>query len=254
MRPLRSVCLVAMLLGNAPLTAQVGGIGGRVRNQSSASSIAFATIELVGMRRTDIADSLGVFQFGNVPPGRYLLRSRRLGFEPATDTIVVVADTITDIVVEMTPIPQRLAEVTVNGRVVDVPFRFEEVYRRGTKGFGYFIPREEIELRQPYATRDLLAMIPGVRVEANEVLFCRCGGCAGIEGLMPQKSVDVFIDGVRVTATDADPDKGRVVERALAMVMPTGIQAIEVYSGLAQIPADFHVSACAVVAIWTKRY
>ena len=44
------------------------------------------------------------------------------------------------------------------------------------------------------------------------------------------------------------------VEWVLELVPPTAIQAIEVYRGVAQIPAEFLDDACAVIAIWTKSY
>ena len=40
----------------------------------------------------------------------------------------------------------------------------------------------------------------------------------------------------------------------LAAVNPTSIQAIEVYRGASQLPAEFLDDACAVIAIWTKAY
>ena len=76
--------------------------------------------------------------------------------------------------------------------------------------------------------------------------------------------VQVYVDGVRMTRSGAaqvpSPNSGVVpgdeydVEHALKIVPPTAIQAIEIYTGVAQIPADFLADACAVIAIWTKSY
>ena len=76
--------------------------------------------------------------------------------------------------------------------------------------------------------------------------------------------VQVYVDGVRMTRSgaaqiagaspSAGPDDDYDVEHALKLVPPTAIQAMEIYTGVAQIPAEFLEDACAVIAIWTKSY
>ena len=59
--------------------------------------------------------------------------------------------------------------------------------------------------------------------------------------------VQVYIDGTRVTQSSSVTD-------ALRLVTPRDIEAMEVYTGVARIPAEFLNDACAVIAIWTKSY
>jgi len=40
---------------------------------------------------------------------------------------------------------------------------------------------------------------------------------------------------------------------ALRSVKPQSIQIMEIYPGVATIPAEYLANACAVVLIWTKR-
>jgi hypothetical protein len=55
------------------------------------------------------------------------------------------------------------------------------------------------------------------------------------------------------SAKDGPPDE-RDAEHALRSVVPTSMLAIEVCTGVGQIPAEFLADACAVIAIWTKSY
>ena len=49
-------------------------------------------------------------------------------------------------------------------------------------------------------------------------------------------------------------NKSTSVAEALHLVTPRDIEAIEVYTGVARIPAEFLEDACAVIAIWTKSH
>jgi hypothetical protein len=198
-----------------------------------------------------VTDSTGAFLFAGMGSGRYQLSARRLGFEQYVDTIVVAANETTHQDVELVDLPEQLPTVLIGGEMVKVPKGFEDVYRRGAHSFGYFMTAEQIDQRNPMQTRDLLAGLPGVLIEGNSLVFQRCrrrGSGAGNSSFAG--SPQVYIDGQRVTRFAGGGDE---VEAALSYVEPRSIQAIEVYTGLAQIPGDFASQACAAIAIWTKR-
>ncbi|HEX7937727.1 MAG TPA: hypothetical protein VF483_01975 [Gemmatimonadaceae bacterium] len=73
-------------------------------------------------------------------------------------------------------------------------------------------------------------------------------------------NVQVYIDGVRVTrnnkASDVPDDFQAQTEAdaAMELVPPSSIAAIEVYSGVTRIPAQFSTDACAAIVIWTTSY
>jgi hypothetical protein len=48
--------------------------------------------ELMPKSRTAISDSSGSIAIDSVQPGKYLLLIRRIGYKPASDTVVMVAD------------------------------------------------------------------------------------------------------------------------------------------------------------------
>ena len=43
-------------------------------------------------------------------------------------------------------------------------------------------------------------------------------------------------------------------DAGLRGVHPLSVEAMEVYTGVAQIPAEFLEDACAVIVIWTRSY
>ena len=60
--------------------------------------------------------------------------------------------------------------------------------------------------------------------------------------------VQVYIDGHRMSAILNSAG----VYEVLRLVKTQSIHIMEVYPGVATIPADFLNDACAVIAIWTK--
>ena len=84
--------------------------------------------------------------------------------------------------------------------------------------------------------------------------------------------VQVYVDGVRVTEYNqaltgaADPqslrmkttmrdlnlDLSRDVSHELRDIVPSSLQLVEVYRGVARLPARYAADACAVVLIWTR--
>jgi hypothetical protein len=71
-----------------------------------------------------------------------------------------------------------------------------------------------------------------------------------------QALTEVRIDGVRMTTYGGDDSTTLVnqVSDVLRLVHVKNIEAMEVYTGIARIPAEFLNDACAVVAIWAKAY
>jgi hypothetical protein len=245
---MRSALAITLAIACARVAlAQSGVVAGTVRAFADSSPVMLATVDVDDLVQR--SDSTGAFRFVGLAPGLHPLHIRRLGYAPFSTTIEVNPKDSTVVVVAMKALPQLLHEITISGRVVSVPYRFESVYRRAAEGFGHFITREEIIERNPRRTRDLLQAIPGVLVFSDKLVFQRCRKQmrAGPE-LSPANKVQVYIDGQRFTQFVDD------VEAALGSVAPQNIQAIEVYSGISQMPPDFGVDACAAIAIWTTRY
>ncbi|MEW5919203.1 MAG: hypothetical protein AB1762_22560, partial [Gemmatimonadota bacterium] len=176
--------------------------------------------------------------------GTHNLVVRRIGYAPHSVSVTVSQTQVNVDTVYLVPLPQRLAEVTIRGRVLQVPAKFADVIRRSASGWGTVFTREEI--RNAPDLKSLLATLPGVVVSDREVGFARCGPM--LDPLAPKK-IHVYIDAVRVSAlpdhfaervdqTRAGGMEDAVLD-AMQMVSPSEVEYMEVYRGVAQIPVEF---------------
>ena len=256
MRYLVLSVLAVSRIGPMPSLAQtptsLAVLTGRV-TQAGDTSIAVggAEVEIVGTALSQGANGDGRFRFVDLVPGTYELRVRRIGYEPVTLRVVLQEGRSYDQAIELPRHPHALTEVRIEGRMLKVPARFEDVYARAAHENGTFFTRQDIEKLNPYDVKSLLNLVPTVHTNDSDVFFQRCNPglqlLGMIPGLQPGK-VQVYIDGTRVTQIDGS------VNEALHLVKPADIEAMEVYTGVARIPAEFLNDACAVVAIWTKSY
>lgn len=249
--------LASLAVVAPPAAAQT--VVGTVRSARDSSPLFGAIVGVVDGSFVK-TDSSGRFRFGKVKAGKRELRIRRLGFEPFARYVDAAGDKPNEVDIWMTPLPLRLKEVAVSGKRISVPYRFEEVYRRAASGFGHLITLEDIERRQPFYVREILNGIPGISIDNYKVRFRRCGDGTPLSSVnmrtrassLDPTKVQVYIDGRRVTKFQTDG--GTDVDEALSLVNVKDIQAIEVYVGVAELPAEFAIDACAAIAVWTKRY
>jgi hypothetical protein len=178
--------------------------------------------------------------------GTYRLRAEALGYQTAlSDTITVEPRRVRYIefrlrvdVVELAPL-----------KVVSAPRVFwlnqAGFYRRMQAGTGTFFTRDDFDLHRPRYASEILRLTAGVRLRprwpGNAITFTRSeatrltgGGC----------SPAIWIDGARSS------DNGTIDH-----VHPDDVEAIEVYRGPSQVPAQYGGadSACGVILVWTRH-
>jgi hypothetical protein len=255
---LAGAMLVAPIRSNAQAPSGSSVLSGRV-TQAGDTTIAVggADVEIVGTALRGYANDEGRFRFPDMLPGTYELRVRRLGYEPASLRVVLEGGRSYEQAVDLHRHPHALTEVRIEGRMLQVPARFEDVYARAAHEHGTFFTRQDIDKLNPNDVQSLLNLVPTVYVNDRGITFQRCQtnfsglsilGRAGGPSDMSTK-VQVYIDGTRVTMAKNDP-----VTEALHLVHPRDIEAMEVYTGVARIPAEFLNDACAIIAIWTKSH
>ncbi len=193
----------------------------------------------------------GDLRISELDEGLHAITVRRLGFMPVTRSLDLTRAGARVDTVFLERLPSLLAEVNVRGRMVVVPTRFVDVLRRAESGWGTLFTREDFKTAPD--VKSLLSKLPGIITEDHTVAFRRCAG--------PASKVQVYVDGVRVTMIPqvSSPEAmGSGGDDEITMILktvnPSAIEFVEVYRGVAQIPADFVNDACAVIAIWTKAY
>jgi hypothetical protein len=151
--------------------------------------------------------------------------------------------------------------------------RYDGYFMRQRLGFGKFISRDDIDRLAPIHFTQILQRVPGFRVNytppgtAQPPTSIKITRCTTDN---PPK-VAIYIDGVRLRSGPSELSEGtgvaldgRARRRAgfmkpteafaelLDSINPRDIEMMEVYSGVAQIPADFDRDVCAVIAVWTR--
>lgn len=248
--------LVVAVLFPLPLAAQRADttvtLLGRVVDQVDSGAIAHATINVLGTGLVARTDGWGYFRIDGVHPGQRELVIRALGYAKLIQSEEIAAGTGARRDYYMTRVPHVLTEMVVQGRAMRVPHGFEEIYRRGSRGWGTFITREQIDSLNPVDLKSLLTTIPGVYTNDRGVYFQRCPVF-----WTPQ----LWVDGQRVTRfakarhpeDGPDPDPYHFNEY-LTGILPSDVQAMEVYASNASTPAEYlDGSGCGVIAVWTKR-
>jgi hypothetical protein len=217
-----------------------GGVAGTVRD-SLGTPVAGALISVAGTDLVVETDESGEFRLAKARAGEMSLRVRRIGFQPDTARITVVAGSTVPVEFVLARLAVELTPLVVYGRR-NVTGPIGGFYDRLSRGMGHFFTREQIERRNPMTMTDLFRMIPGARVESrglggNSVRF-RNARCAPL----------VWLDG---TPTYAG-------EFPLDALDPRSFEGVEIYSGPASVPAEFQgnrymSSACGTVILWSRQ-
>jgi len=244
-------CCIVGTTGRAQLPDGAGRITGTVRSASDSAPLAHATVVVKGSWKTVQTNDSGAFAFNNVSAGLQRLEVRKLGFRAADTTVQVSPEVTASVDFRLTPLPQRLAEVEVRGRKIMIPAHLQAVHERANRNHGALITAEDIRRRNPLDTKAMFEGIAGVHVMNYSIIFVRCSNPTGVRNpfLTPPR-MHVYVNGDRATVM-GDPEEAYAT---IQSIHPSSIQLMEVYGGVARIPAEYLADACAVVAIWTKGY
>ena len=250
---MRSYLLILhwLVIGTAAAAqpARSSGVVGKVRSVADSAPLPRAVVRVRGTSRIVHTDERGMFAFDSVPPGAVNVEVRRLGYHPVDTTVFPSIDGRLSIEVWLKPVPQRLVEVEVRGQRIMVPAYLRDAVIRGNRNNGTLITAEDIKLRNPLDTKAMFDGIAGIHVRFSRIVFVRCSNPEGVASpFVTNPRVHVYVDGSRVTVTGDAEEAYATIQS----IHPLSIELIEVYGGVARIPAEYLVDACAVVAIWTK--
>jgi hypothetical protein len=256
--------LAALLLTGGAFTSAGGQepvrLSGRVITAEDQSAIADARVELLNRREDVLAamitDDGGSFQF--VLPGHdgYAFRASRLGFRETT-TPILWTDRYGDVEVEIRLDPEAILlaplEVTAWARRVQPSPVLAGFRARLDIGLGHFFTREDIERLKPAMVTDLIGRVPGVRLQSSGSGINRAIYIARAAFGARDCPAQIYVDGFLMNRQIASGD--RLPFALDAAVTPASVEGIEVYHGLASVPAEFFTphASCGVVAVWTRR-
>jgi hypothetical protein len=241
-----------------PLVIAVHGLAGQeVRGQVwdriASRGVSQGVVTLVSTDGDILARGAvgpqGQYAFRAPAAGSYVVQFVGAGYGHTAREFTLAAAETRILRIEVTPLPQaELDTVVVEGR--PVPRRLSGFYQRQATGLGEFITREQIEQWNPLVTTDILRRTQGVSVvrfaDGVRVASRRDPTlCAGLRAGV-QMGPLVFLDGAYLGAgTEVDID---------ALLAAQSIEAVEVYSGAAELPVEFNRlgADCGIVALWTR--
>jgi hypothetical protein len=210
---------------------------GRVQD-ASGSPVDAAAVRLAGTPLATLTGRDGRFRFPRVPPGDYEIDVAMLGYRTVRDSVAVEPAATVDVAVRLVAEAVRLEPLTVTTR----SFRLERAgfYQRQERSAGAFITRERIARQNPYLTSDVLRGVAGVRLEQGR----GHGAVPTGRGNCPFRYI---VDGTRI-------GPGFEIDDLRA----DWIEAIEVYRGPSEVPAEFSVGPssyranCGLIVVWTR--
>jgi hypothetical protein len=260
---LKRFLLLVMIL---PVLTEAQTVSGKVTMGTSNLAVRGARLVLVdsagSARMAALSDSAGLYMMA-VKMGSYQLRATGPtgSNQIVTPFFDVALDRITHFDIAL-PSSTRLAPVRVSGtRELEAPaanpHKFDEFIRRRDLGAGHFMTKEQINVKNARYSRDLLAGIPGLSVrqdaDSSVIQSTRCSGrsipgldtgtlaggapSSGDNKLQPM----LFVDGHRMSDLHVMDD-----------IAPGEIEAIEVYQGASELPAEAKGDACFAIFIWLK--
>jgi hypothetical protein len=200
-----------------------------------------AEVDIVGTSLRGNTDEQGRVALLAIPPGKAVLRVRRLGYSELKIPLLVTPGQLSETTYKLHPIASDLDKVVVRESAL-VPARyagttrFDGFYRRRAAGNGTFFTREIIDARRAEKSEDLLKMATGIRITYRGstplVNFARC------------EQVNVYIDGIR--SHDGFRD--------FNALSPLEIEAMEIYKGISEVPPEFspRPNDCAAIVVWTR--
>ena len=244
---LGAICSAGNLPAQAP-SQRPAQLRGLVRTQQEVP-VPDAEISLLGTTYAARTDSVGRFVVLDIPPGEYVVRVRRIGFQAQDLGARLSAGENKEVTIVLSEGLVQLPEITVTARSAKPieyanTAKYDEFFRRRAVGLGRYLSRRDIEKKSASRTVSLLAGLPGVRV------------MMGVPGTSPTKvwfracmQVSVWVDGWVLSPVARSP--GEVAE-VLDRVHPLSIEMIEVYDSPAVMQAEFLGDSCAAIVIWTR--
>lgn len=230
-----------------PLTAAIAqqlpaGLVGVVRDSAGvpipAVEVRFKGADFVSVRTNDS----GGFRMINLPTGLATVSLRRMGFAPASAEVRLRSGRTDSLVFSLTALATTLAGVLVEDEYEARSHKLlAGFWERRSRGFGYFLTRDDIEKRSAQEFTDLARLMPSVTIATmNGRKVIRFHQSGNVRDCPPQ----YVVDGMRIE--NGSPDE----------FTPQDVEAIEMYSGPATIPPQFaprfNSYTCGAVVIWTR--
>jgi hypothetical protein len=249
---------------------------GHVLEADTRAPVAVVELTVLSLDGKELArtrsDSLGAFLLSWTGAERVRLRAERLGFLSSTSpTLTVEENEVLTVRLAMSarPISVDPLIISARDRDNDIMGNFADIQRRRKLGLGKLITREQINQSGSSQISDVLRRVPGIslRAEPNNQ-----HSVSAYSSINSASSLSAPSASARRRANQAAMGTGSLSGECPMMIFLDGkihrypisgvnvlpateIEAIEVFRGLAEVPAEFsgEHARCGVIALWTTR-
>jgi len=247
---------------------------GRVLTEGTRRPIANAMVAISRFDLRAVTDSLGRYRLEKIPRGEQLVVTRAVGYRPDSSVTVFDGDEalVSDVVLKIAL--NELPTVAVRETSTPVPRGKMAAYEeRKARGIGHFVDRALLAKGENRQLGEILASnVPGVSIyrgtgskawaaSSRTTSTGKCAMCRVTRSEIMDPSdassgaplacyLDVYLDGAVVYSSSA---RGTQLFN-LNSFQASEIEAIEVYSGISQIPVQYNKTSggCGVMLIWTR--
>ncbi len=258
--------LLPALLASAglPLHAQAGtstaGVTGRVLDAATRAPVPHAIIEIRSQDRRTETDSTGRFRMDGLQPQIVVLHVRGLGYEAVQRSLNLFAGRTVSVEYLLASSAVALPDVTVTESDPRGILELSGFEDRRRLGLGQYYTEEDIARHPQRRVPDLLRDAQGMRIArgaSNE--FYAVNTRQQLTSIIPNRNrsvcfLDIFVDGMVVYSADGAM-RGIPPPDLNYLVSLSDLLGVEVYTGLANVPAEYRRqgSSCGAILFWTRR-
>jgi TonB-linked SusC/RagA family outer membrane protein len=247
------ICALALCFVLVPGTAAAqasGTISGTVRNARTNQPLPGVQIILEGTARGTLTGPSGSYTLPDVAPGSYTVQARSLGFQASTAEVTVGAGAAARADFALRESAVELEEIVVTGQGTGTELR------KLSTNVDVLGSREIDEAPVTDVGQLLQGRVPGATVQAvsaqpGQAPLVRFRGVSSVFG---SQTPVIYIDGVRVdNSMGSGFDTGGEATSALAQILASDIERIEIIKGGAASTLYGSDAATGVIQIFTKR-
>ena len=257
---LSAICAVAAL----PAHAQTGTFLGTVARDSMDHAVGNAEVALPQLNLKATTNYMGEFRIGAIPPGRYAITVKAVGFEPLADSITVKAGATVDGDIILTALPVNLAAAHTVAAETEhrLPAGLQELEdRRKMHMGGFFVTDSMLRANDERKITYMLAMAPRIEEVLSQTgtgIFIAVPGPPPIDyrsdGTFPVAKcyANIYLNGAVYWAGPPSPLNPPPDFNAMWAREYSGI---EYYSSTSSVPSEYNATrwGCGVLLLWTRR-
>jgi TonB-linked SusC/RagA family outer membrane protein len=228
------LALAALCVGATAQAQNTGRVTGKVTAEGGLP-VAQAQVTALGINRTAVTDSSGVYEIAGLPTGLQSVQARRIGYTPVTLQVTVRTGESSTLNFQLSSAAVQLEGLTV------VAYGQQE--RRDVTGAITSVNMEQLrDVPVPNAAQLLQARVPGVDVVATSN--------------RPGAAIQVRVRGIRSMAASNDPlyvVDGVPIQGGIQDFDPSMIQSIEVLKDASATAPYGSAGANGVILVTTAR-